>query len=156
MLYASRVTESFYPASITLTDGCVDPSCPSREVLLAYGGNAVGVGELHGVEATFRPDGFFVSRVHTVPDTIRRVERGGLAAAVVWAAQGQFDGLSVLRIIRSIDRELPCWLVARHATRQTLEEALLLRVKSVLSCPLEAGGLVGVLRKFFGDHASDN
>ena len=74
-------------------------------------------------------------RAHTGPDTILRVEQGGLGAAVICADHARIDGLSVLRIIRSIDMELPCWLVTKDTTRQTLQTALSLRVTSVVTHP---------------------
>ena len=125
-------------------------------MLLAYGRYGDEAEYLRRADELFRSSGLVACRVHTGPDTIRRVERGGLAAAVVCGDRGQIDGLSLLRIIRSIDEELPCWLVIRDATRQTLEAALALRVTSVLTHPVEVGELILALRRVLFGTVADN
>ncbi len=94
-----------------------------------------------------KPSGWLVHRTHTGAETIARVEEGGLSAAVLIADQSQIDSMSLLRIIRSIDARLPCWLVAESPTRQMLEQALTLRARSVISQPAEMDGLVVALQK---------
>ena len=76
-----------------------------------------------------------------------RVERGGWGGAVVIAGGRQSEGLSVLRAIRSIDRDLPCWLVTDDARRATLEAALALRVMSVFTHPVRVQDLTLALTK---------
>lgn len=93
------------------------------------------------------PSGVRVYRAHTGPDTIRRIEQGGLGAAVVCADDAPIDALPVLRIIRSIDLELPCWLVTKDTTRQTFQTALSLSVTSVITHPDRVGELARALQR---------
>lgn len=120
---------------------------PCREVLVSHdvlGGGPRWVAE---VEDRLRPTGLVVRRVFTGLDTIRRVEVGGLAAAVLVADGARIDGLSILRVIRTIDAGLPCWLVTGDTTRRILEEALALHVTSVMAPPVEADRLTMSLKK---------
>ena len=95
-------------------------------------------------------------RAHSGPDTIRRVEEGGLTAAILVEDQRQIDGLSLLRIIRSFDLTLPCWLVTENATRRTLEVALALRAISVLTHPVDLTELTRELERLSSDPARGN
>jgi len=129
----------------------------NRTLLLAHGRRAAGTewrtpewltpDWLTEAGAVLRPSGWLVHRTHTGAETIARVEEGGLSAAVLIADQAQIDGMSLLRIIRSIDGRLPCWLVVASPTRQVLEQALTLRAMSVISRPAEMDELVVALQK---------
>ena len=85
------------------------------------------------LDDAFRPAGLAVYRAHSGPETIRWIERGGIAGAVLVADRQRINGLSLLHIIRSIDAELPCWLVTHAPTRPTLEAALALRATCVMN-----------------------
>ncbi len=132
--------------------GCTE----SRKVLLSHGGAWTRNAWLGGVDDVLRPSGFVVCRAHTGADTIRQVEEGGLAGAVLVEDRERIDGLSLLRIIRSIDRHLPCWLVTERANRRTLEVALSLRVVSVMAQPLDLSELTRTLTGFLSDRANGN
>lgn len=123
---------------MTLTD---------RTLLLAHSRRAFGPCWLTDAGSALRPSGWQVHRTHTGTETIARVEQGGLSAAVLIADQCDIDGLSLVQIIRSIDTQLPCWLVTESPTRQTLQQALTLRVTSVISQPTEMDGLVVALQR---------
>ena len=125
-------------------------------MLFSHGLFCAGSRWLGEVEEGLRPSGLVVCRAHSGPDTIRRVEQGGLGAAVLIADRTQIDGLSILRVIRSIDAELPCWLVTPEATRQLLEAALSLQVTSVLTQPVEVNRLTLALKKVLIDPARRN
>ncbi len=99
------------------------------------------------IDAAFAPLGLLACRVHTRLEAVQRVEGGGLSGAVLVTDDRSIDGLSLLRIIRSIDLELPCWLVADDADRRTLQEAFALRVTSVLTHRIGAGALTSALRR---------
>jgi len=98
----------------------------------------------------FRPSGYVALGTFCDPDAIRRVERGGLAAAVLFTEGTALEGFSLLRIIRSISADLPCWLVATDPTPHTLQAALALRVHSVMRHPVEAGVLSGTVTRGLG------
>ena len=119
----------------------------SRRILLAFGEQGDAPAWVHAADEAFQPLGYLLFRTRTGPETIRRIEEGGLAAAVVVEDQGAIDGLSLLRIIRSIDRELPCWLLTHDMRRQTLESALALQVMSVFSREIEVAELVDAFRR---------
>ena len=127
-----------------------------RRVLVSHGLRAEGRRWLREVDDLFRPSGFVVCRAHSGPETIRRVEEGGLAGAVLIEDRPLIDGLSLLRIIRSIDLRLPCWLVTEHATRRTLEAALSLRVVSVMTPPVDVGEFTRAMRTHLSDPAQGN
>jgi CheY-like chemotaxis protein len=129
---------------------------PQHHLLLSYGRHQDVARWMCGVDELLKPSGVVVCRTHTGPDTIQRVEQGGLAAAVVCADHAQIDGLSLLRIIRSIDVELPCWLVTKTATRPTLQAALSLRVISVITHPDKVDTLTLALRKVLVNRAEGN
>ena len=118
---------------------------PKRRILLAFGEQGIGPRWLGGIDAAFEPNGLIVCPTHSGPETIRRVEEGGLSAAVVVEDQRTIDGLSLLRIIRSIDRVLPCWLLTEDTRRTTLETALALQVTSILTSSIGPGELAEAL-----------
>lgn len=112
-------------------------------------------------------DGLVLSRTHSARDTIGRVERGGLAGAIVaggyaGSASAGIDGpemegagfdcagmdsLDVMRSIRAIDADLPCWLVARRLSRPVMQTALQLRVVSVFTYPVEVSSFCLALQR---------
>jgi CheY-like chemotaxis protein len=118
-----------------------------NEVLVAYQSLPVGPRWLGEMDQAFKPVGMTICRAHTTPAAIARVELGGLAAAVLIADLWEIDGLALLRIIRSIDGHLPCWLITDDPTRSTLEAALALRATCVMNHPPTAGELALVLRR---------
>ena len=130
---------------------------PKRRILFAFGEQVVGSRWLGHIDAAFEPTGLIVCPARTGPETIRCVEEGGLSAAVVVEDQRAIDGLSLLRIIRSIDRVLPCWLLTEDTRRTTLETALALQVTSVLTSSIGPGELAATLcrRLLTADGGSD-
>lgn len=118
-----------------------------RDVLISHRLQGGETRWLNEVDTGLRPTGLRVCRVHTRAETICRVEHGGLAGAVVIADGRQIEGLSLLRTIRSIDRDLPCWLVTDDTRRATLEAALALRVMSVFTHPVRVQDLTLALTK---------
>lgn len=110
-------------------------------LLFVYGQFAGAPRWYDDLDDVFRPVGLELCRAHSGRDAIERVERGGLAGAVLVSDEHEITGLSLLRIIRSIDAVLPCWLVTDAASRQTMETALALRVSSVITRPLGPGDI---------------
>jgi DNA-binding NarL/FixJ family response regulator len=82
------------------------------------------------------PAGVAVRQAFTGADVLRLVETRTVHLALVSDAP-RIDGLSVLRMIRSIDASLPCVLVASGPDRRWLEQALALRAESVFSPPVD-------------------
>lgn len=84
------------------------------------------------------PSGFCVDRAGSMPETVARIERGGVAAAVLVDDAQSIDALTLLRIIRSVDQSIPCWLVAEQLSRALLQTAWTLNAASVLKYPVDA------------------
>ena len=126
-------------------------SLAPRTVLLSHALPSEGPRWLRDVGDELRPSGFVFCRAHSGPETIRRVEQGRLAAAILVEDRRQIDGLSLLRIIRSIDMELPCWLVTEYTTRQMLQAALSLSVTGVVTHPIDVAALAQALRRLLSD-----
>ena len=123
---------------------------PRRRILFAFGEQRLAPRWLGSLDAVFGPTGLVICPAHSGEETIRRVEEGGLSAAVLVEDQRAIDGLSLLRIIRSIDRALPCWLLTEDTRRTTLETALALRVTSVLTSSVEPGELAATVCRCLG------
>ena len=140
-----RERYGFRDSALTLTPQSRWPA--GREMLLSYDAPAGGLGWLREMVSTLALSGVALTRPHTGPDTIRRVELGGLMVAVLVADTGAIDGLSILRIIRSIDGALPCWLVTQDTTRRALQEALSLRATRIITQPCEGVELARALQK---------
>lgn len=120
---------------------------PGREVLITHRAQGTGVIWMREVDLALRRRGLSVFPASTGPDTLRRIEDGGLAAAVLVADDPWLDPLTLLRIIRSIDDELPCWLVTPDCRRSTLQAASSLRVTGVMPYPVQVEELALALGK---------
>lgn len=132
------------------------PHLPGAEVLLAHGRGFDVPGWFGEVREVLRPLGLAFFRAYSGAEAIWRVERQGLAAAVLVADRTQIEPLSLLRIIRSIDWELPCWLVAEEATQQTLKAAMALRVRSVMTHPIAVNEFTQSLKKVLSERMGRN
>ena len=93
------------------------------------------------LDRVIAPGGLELRQAGFGSPTFDRVRAGGLVAALVVADEGPTDALSQLRTIRSIDRALPCWLIAERPPKQLLQMALSLSVCSVIPEPVDVTGL---------------
>lgn len=118
-----------------------------REVLFAHGLPPGDSRWFMEMDKLLRPRGLALYRTSSGSETIRRVERGGLVAAVLIADERRIHGISLLSIIRSIDDDLPCCLVTSDIRRSTLQAALSLRATSVMTHPIASGELSLALQK---------
>ena len=95
-----------------------------------------------------------VERVYTGLEAVGLAERGGLDAAILAGDVPPWDGLSMLRVIRSFDTDLPCVVVA-DPSKRTLQQTLALGAYSVIPQPVDVTALsrvmAGLFRKRFGD-----
>lgn len=99
--------------------------------------------------ARLQPGWAEVSHAFSGTEVVRIVETGLVDLALV-ADAPRLDGLSVLRMIRSIDARLPCVLVADGPDRRWLEAALALRAESVFSPPVDVDQMCGLLGRLLG------
>ncbi len=104
---------------------------------------------VEGLGARLEPRGVVVQRASSGREAIRMVEDGGISLAILDAELPRMDGLSVLRIIRSIDARLPCLLVAEKPTRHFFQEALALEAYSVLAEPVDERLVTEVVARVF-------
>lgn len=128
----------------------IPPNSPihaNREILISLRLIGTDGGWIDRVRDLGGPPGFAVCRTTCGADAVQRVELGGLAAAIV-ADPRPADALTVVRMIRSVDRRLPCWLITERASRQALEAALSLEVVSVITHPGELNRLEGALMRY--------
>lgn len=122
--------------------------------LLASGsGDRLSPGWVDGLSGWLEPNGIAVHRASSGRQAIDIVERGQAQIAVVGMDLPRMDGLSVLRIIRSIDQRLPCVLVAGQPSGHVFQQALELEAYSVIAEPVDPGLLVDLViriyRKFY-------
>jgi CheY-like chemotaxis protein len=96
-----------------------------------------------------QPRGVAVRQADTGRQAIRIVEEGGISLVILDAETPQLDGLSALRIIRSIDRALPCLLVAENPSGYVIRQALALQAYSVVAEPVDEGLLMDVVTRIF-------
>ena len=108
------------------------------------------------MDEALRPCGLTLFRANTRAAALATVEKGGLAAAILIDDRPWIDGITLLRLIRSIDIVLPCWLVTAKATRRTLEAALNLSVCGVMETPANVIEFTRTLVKYLDDPRRHN
>jgi len=126
-----------------------------RRVMLARPGSSWDRQWLEDVDAAFGSAGLVACRAHGRDETALCVQTGGLAAAVLWTERQWGEGLSLIRIVRSINHDLPCWIVGDDASHWALQEAFSLRVTSVLTHRVGPGELTSTLQRRL-DRAAEN
>ncbi len=104
---------------------------------------------MDGLSGWLEPNGIAVHRASSGRQAIEIVERGQAQLAVVGMDLPRMDGLSVLRIIRSIDRQLPCVVVAGQPSGRVFQQALELEAYSVIAEPVDAGLLVELVARIY-------
>lgn len=128
----------------------------TRTVLLSHMQYGTGASWVGGLDEAFRPCGLTLFRATTRAAALNTVEKGGLAAAILIDDRPRVDGLTLLRLIRSIDMILPCWLVTAKATRRTLEAALNLSVCGVMETPTDVIEFTRTLVRYLDDPRRHN
>jgi DNA-binding response OmpR family regulator len=120
-----------------------------RQLLVSHGEEPDDSDWVGGLTSYLEPRRVGVHRAFTGQQTIGLVKRGGIDAAVLSCQLPRMDGLSVLRIIRSIDADLPCVMVTADASKRTLQRALELQAYTVLTRPVNLTALTRVLAGLF-------
>ncbi len=128
----------------------------TRTVLLSDTQCGTGSSWVGGLDEALRPCGLTLFRANTRAAALDTVEKGGLAAAILIDDRPRVDGLTLLRLIRSIDLILPCWLVTAKATRRTLEAALNLSVCGVVETPTDVMEFTRTLARYLDDPRRHN
>ena len=133
----------------------IEPS-NARTVLLSHSQDGIGSSWVGGLDEALRPCGLTLFRAKTRAAALATVEKGGLSAAILIDDRPRIDGITLLRLIRSIDIVLPCWLVTAKATRRTLEAALNLSVCGVMETPTDVVEFTRTLAKYLDDPRRHN
>ena len=128
----------------------LSPSLSGGVVVVAHDCHAGQPRWLSSLARGLEPAGLALESVPSGPETISRIERGNVAAALLVHALPQPDSLSLLRIIRGLDAGLPCWLVAREVTHATLQAA------AVLADPVDSELLALAMLKVLGRNRLHN
>ena len=131
-----------------------DSALPVPKRLLISQADRAGEGEwISGLTEYLEPYPIEVRRAYTGQETIGLVEGGRIDAAILATELPRMDGLSVLRIIRSLNAELPCVMLTADASRRILQRALELGAYSVVTLPVDLASLrrvmVGLFRRCF-------
>lgn len=110
------------------------------------------------IETFLSPTGAVICRTRTCREAICRVEEGVSAAVLLEEPKttGAPDVFALLRIIRSLDAALPCWLVTRGADRRCVQRAFELRVQSIIEYPTGVGELLAGLQRVLSDPMLEN
>lgn len=127
-----------------------------RRLLVAQTHEPPGLG--WDIETFLSPTGAIICRARSCREAICRVEEG-VSAAVLLEEAGPSstpDVFALLRIIRSLDAVLPCWLVTRVADRRCVQRAFELRVQSIIEYPTGVGELLAGLQRVLRDPALEN
>ena len=123
-----------------------------REVLVSCRRRArEPAGWLSAVADGLRPAGVVLTHADCGQATVDRVALGGLVGVVLAGGSPEIAPLSLLRVVRSIDADLPCWLVTGDMRRHTLQTALALRATGVFAKPVDVSGLTLVMLKILSD-----
>jgi CheY-like chemotaxis protein len=122
----------------------------TRELVLVRRPDECGSNWLNRVTPSLWEAGFRMHRFDTGREALNRIEQGGIAGAVLFSAEAGCDGLGLARIIRSIDRGLPCWLVLSTTTQRSLHAAFELRVTGVMTEPVEPAEFSFTLTRALG------
>ena len=127
-----------------------DSALPVPKRLLISQADRAGEGEwISGLTEYLEPYPIEVRRAYTGQETIGLVEGGRIDAAILATELPRMDGLSVLRIIRSLNAELPCVMLTADASRRILQRALELGAYSVVTLPVDLASLRRVMAGLF-------
>ncbi len=115
---------------------------------LMFGGGSTKADAAWQAELSVRlsREGTRIEHAVSDADVLRAVETRAAHLALL-SDTPRMGGLSVLRMIRGIDRSLPCVLVASGPDRRWLERALALGAKSVFSPPIDLELMCRLVRK---------
>jgi len=90
-----------------------------------------------------------VQRAYTGRQAVEVVDGGGVDVVVLGGDRPPMEGLSVLRIIRSIRADLPCVMVLAEVSTRSLQQALELGAYSVVRQPVDVLALQRVMARLF-------
>ena len=128
----------------------IEPALPTiKRVLISQAERSAMGGWVEGITGYFEPRSVTVRRVYTGREAIGAVDRGGIDAAILSTELPRMDGFSVLSIIRSIDKALPCVMVTSNASKHTLKRALELGAFSIITQPVDLEALTRVMAGLF-------
>lgn len=101
-------------------------------------GNAAGMLAPHGINAV---------QARTGREALERIEHGDIHVAVLDQTLPQLSGLQVVKLSRSCKTPPPAILLCKDMTNNLMQEALLMRVFSILRKPVDLDQLLATLAR---------
>ena len=104
------------------------------------------------VRKLLEPQGVQTIAVHTGREALRLIEGGHVHVAVLDQQMPQMNGMQVVRRMQTLPAAPPAILLAGHLTNHVLQEALGMKVFSVLSKPVDFNLLLDSLARVMKRH----
>jgi two-component system response regulator HydG len=104
------------------------------------------------VRTLLAPQGVQTISAHTGREALRLIESGAVHVAILDQKMPQLGGLQVVKRMRDLPMAPPAILLADHLTNHLLNEALGMKVFSVLSKPVDFNLLLDSLARVMKRH----
>jgi CheY-like chemotaxis protein len=104
------------------------------------------------VKKLLEPQGVQTIAAHTGREALRLIESGAIHVAVLDTVMPQMGGMQVVKRMRDLPDAPPAILLAEHLSNHLLQEALGLRVFSVLAKPVDFNQLLDSLARVMRRH----
>jgi CheY-like chemotaxis protein len=104
------------------------------------------------VRRLLEPHGVTTVAARSGREALDLIQRGRIHVAVLDQQMPQLGGLQVIKIMREMPAAPPSILLAQHLTDHLLQEALGMRVFSVLSKPVDLNMLLDALARVLRRH----
>jgi len=122
---------------------------PVRQVLVSHPGARPEGDWIAGLTRYLEEHEVAVQRAYTGRQAVELVDGGRVDAVVLSGDRPPMEGLSVLRIIRTIRADLPCVMVLTEVSTRSLQQALELGAYSVVRQPVDVLRLQRVMVRLF-------
>ena len=108
------------------------------------------------VEKIFQPRGINALVANSAADITRLIDIQKIHLAIIDNSMTDLTGMQALKIIRQLNPQLPCILLALKPEKRLLAEALALNAFSVLEKPIDLSLLAGQIDRLFLKHYQSN
>ncbi len=108
------------------------------------------------VEKIFQPRGINALVADSAADITKLIDIQKIHLAIIDNSMTDLTGTQALKIIRQLNPQLPCILLAQKPQKRLLAEALALNTFSVLEKPIDLALLAGQIDRLFLKHYQSN
>jgi len=108
------------------------------------------------VEKIFQPRGINALVANSAADITRLVDIQKIHLAIIDNSMADLTGMQALKIIRQLNPQLPCILLALKPEKRFLAQALALNAFSVMEKPIDLSLLAGQIDRLFLKHYQSN